>query len=95
MILTDRSTADLPPYQVKNLDPGDILTSSKLRHELPTAPRAGVPLNRHMKTTFSVNKTRDVRVQSFLLIDRTCHIFTSPDVHARIVRSGCITTFRE
>ncbi len=71
MVLTDRSATDPPPYQVEDLDPDDVLADSELRHKLPTAPRAGVPLDRHVKTTFSVYETRDVRVQSFLLIDRT------------------------
>ncbi len=48
-----------------------------------------------MKATLSVYETRDVCVQPFLLIDRTWRIFTSPNVHARSIRSGCITTFWE
>ncbi len=95
VVLSDRSTTNLPPYQVKNLESSDVLTDAELWDELPTATRTGVPLDRHMKTTFSVYKPRDIRVQPFLLIDRTCRIFTSSGVHARSVCSGCITTFRK
>ena len=48
-----------------------ILTNPELRYELPSASRARVPLDRYMKTSFSIYKTCYVRLQPFLLIDRT------------------------
>ena len=44
-----------------------------------------------MKAAFSIDETRNVRIQSFLLIGRTCRIFTSLDVHGpRAYVSGVI-----
>jgi len=93
VVLADRSAAESPSYQVKDLRAKDVLTDSELWHELPFDIRARVPLDRHMKTTFSIDEARDVRIQPFLLIDRICRIFTVSNVHARNVHSGCITTF--
>ena len=62
---------------VQDLDSSLVLTYSKLRHELPSASCARVPLDRHVKTSFSVYESGYVRLQPFLLIGRTCHIFTT------------------
>jgi len=56
---------------VQNLDSRLVLTYPKLRHKMPTASCARVPLDRYMKTSFSVYKSGYVRLQSFLLIGRT------------------------
>jgi hypothetical protein len=71
VVLTQQPTADRLPSQVKNIDPTDILTDSKLWHELPTNSCARISLNRDVETTFSVDKPSYVRLQPFLLIDRT------------------------
>jgi hypothetical protein len=71
MILTKRTTTEELPSKVQDLGPRDILADSKLRHELPTASRAGIPLDGYVEASFSVYKTGYVRLQSFLLIDRT------------------------
>jgi hypothetical protein len=95
MVLTERSTSQDFTSQGQDPDSRFILTDTKLRHELPTASRAGIPLDRYVETSFSVYKSGYVRLQSFLLIGRTWRIITSLCVHARIVHSGCITTFKE
>ena len=71
VVLTQQSAANRLPSQVKNLDSTDILTDSKLWHELPTDSRARISLNRDVETTFSIDKPGYVRLQPFLLIDRT------------------------
>jgi hypothetical protein len=71
VVLTQQPTADRLSSQVKNLDSTDILTDSKFWHELPTDSRARIPLDCDVETTFSVDKPGYVRLQPFLLIDRT------------------------
>jgi hypothetical protein len=71
MILTKQSTPNQLPGEVKNPCPSNVLADAKRRHKLPTGSRAWVPLNRDVKATFSVYKTSYVRLQPFLLIDRT------------------------
>ncbi len=63
--------------EIKNLLPTHIMTNTKLRYELETNSRAWVSLERNVKAAFSVYKSRDVGIQSFLLIDRTCRIVTA------------------
>ena len=46
-----------------------------------------------MKASFSIDESRDVRIQSFLLIGRTCRIVTFLDNHGpRAYESGVTTT---
>jgi hypothetical protein len=71
MVLADAPTADLPLDEVGNLSPYDILTDPELGSKLPTNPASWVALNCYVKTTFTIDETRNVRVQPFLLIDRT------------------------
>ena len=71
MVLTERSTTQELSSQVQDLGSRYVLAYPELRYELPSASRARIPLDRHMKTSFSVYKTGYVRLQSFLLIDRT------------------------
>src|SRR5580658_7008627 len=71
VILPDHPAIKSLSNEVENLDPRHILTNSELRNELKTDSRTGIPLDGYVKATFSINKTCDVGVQSFLLIDRT------------------------
>ena len=71
MILSQQPTAEKLACKVQDLDTTYVLANSKLRHELPTAPRAGIPLDCYMKASFSIYKSGYVRLQPFLLIDRT------------------------
>ena len=80
MILSYPSAADPFADQVEDLTPLRALTDMELRHELPTGPRARVPLDGHVEGSFSVDVARDVGIQPFLLIGRTRRIFTA---HAR------------
>ena len=95
MILTKRSTTQDSSSKVQDLGPTYVLAYPELWHELPTASRARVLLDCYVETPFSVYKSGYVRLQPFLLIDRTCRVITALYVHARIVLSGCITTFSE
>jgi hypothetical protein len=71
MILTQLSTTQKFSGQVQDLGSSGVLTYPKLPHELPSDSRAGILLERDVKTPFSVHKSGYVRLQSFLLIDRT------------------------
>ena len=75
--------------ELQELNSSNILADSELRHELHTHSRAGVPCDRHMEASFSIDESRDVRLQPFLLIDRTCRIFTIVGAHVRNVLCGC------
>ena len=96
MILPYRSAADLTPNQIQDLGPTHVLAYSELRHELPTDSRTRVPLDRYVKASFSIDETCDVRIQPFLLIDRTCRIVTFLAVYdPRAYDPGVMaTTFR-
>ncbi len=96
MILPYRSAADLTPNQIQNLGPTHVFAYSELRHELPTDSRTRVPLDRYVKASFSIDETCDVRIQPFLLIDRTCRIVTFLAVYdPRAYDPGVMaTTFR-
>jgi hypothetical protein len=95
VILSQQSTAQEFSGQVQDLGSSGILAYPELRHELPSDSRAGIPLECNMKTPFSVYKSGYVRLQPFLLIDRTWRFVTALSVHVRIVRSGCFTTCKE
>ena len=91
MVLPERAAANALSDQVQYPDPSGVLAHAELRHELPTASRTWVPLQRNVKAAFSVDKSRDVGIQSFLLINRTCRIVTAPLTHGRTLRGGCNT----
>src|SRR5713101_1693576 len=82
MVLLDPAAAEPLPYQVENLPSFSVLTHMKLRYELPAGPGVLVPLNSYMKRTFSVDVTRYIGIQPFLLIVRTARIVT---VHGPIM----------
>ena len=76
MIFPELSTIEVFTDEIKNLLPTNILTYTKFRHKLKTNSRAWIPLERNMEAAFSVYKSCDVGIQSFLLIDRTCRVVT-------------------
>ena len=64
--------------EVEDLSPFDVLTDAELGNQLrPALVRSCVPTDRYVKRTFSIDETRDVRIQPFLLIVRTGWIFTA------------------
>ena len=77
MVLAYPSAAKPSHYQVKDLTPLWILADMELRDELPSGPRPGIPLDGDVERPFSVDVTRNVGIQPFLLIDRTCRIVTA------------------
>jgi hypothetical protein len=76
MVLSYPSAAESQLDQVEDLTPLGVLADVKFRYESPTDPRARISLDGDVEGTFSVDVTRNVGIQSFLLIDRTCRIFT-------------------
>ena len=76
MVLLNPATTQSLPYQIENLPSFGVLTHMKLRHELPAGPGVPVPLYSHMKRSFSVDVTRYIGIQPFLLIVRTARIVT-------------------
>ncbi len=81
MVLPDGSTIKTLSDQIEDLSPHEILTDSELRNELPSDSRTGILLDRDMKAAFSIYKPGYVRIQPFLLIDRTRHIVTAFGIH--------------
>ena len=70
----------------KDLPAVSALADMELRYELPTDSRTRVPLNGDVEGPFSVDVTRNVGIQPFLLIDRTCRIVTA---HCPRVMNSC------
>jgi hypothetical protein len=85
MVLTNLTTAEATGDEVEDLAPFAVLAHSELRYQFPTGPGACVPTDRYVKRTFSIDETRDIRIQPFLLIVRTGWIFTA---HAPTLRRG-------
>ena len=83
MVLTNLTAAKATSDEVEDLTPFAVLADSELRYQLPTGPGACVPTDRYVERTFSIDETRNVCIQPFLLIVRTGWIFT---VHAQTLR---------
>jgi hypothetical protein len=77
MVLLDPSTAEAVLNEVEDLTPLRVLADMELRHELPTDPRARISLNGNVEGSFSIDVARNVGIQPFLLVDRTCRIVTA------------------
>jgi hypothetical protein len=77
MVLLDPSTAQAKLDEVEDLTSLRILAYVELRHELPTGPRARISLDGNVEGTFSIDVARDVGIQPFLLVYRTCCIVTA------------------
>jgi hypothetical protein len=71
MVLLDPSAAQPVLDEVEDLTPLRVLADMELRHELPTNPRARIPLDGNVEGSFSIDVARDVGIQPFLLVDRT------------------------
>jgi hypothetical protein len=71
MVVDDPAATKTLLNQVDDLSPFTILTDAEFRNELPTDPRARIPLNGNMERTFPVDVARNIGIQPFLLIDRT------------------------
>jgi len=85
MVLTNLSAAKATGDEVKDLAPFEVLADPELRYQLPTGSGACVPTDRYVERTFSIDETRNVCIQPFLLIVRTGWIFTA---HAPTLRRG-------
>ena len=91
VVLPYRSAIQSAVDEVQDLLPTHVLVHPKLRYELPTDSRTGISLDRYVKAALAIDEARDVRIQPFLLIGRTCRIVTVHSVHVRpSVRFGCI-----
>ena len=85
VILPDESAAKPLAQEVEDLPAFGILADVQLGHELPTASRARVALDRNMERAFAIDEASEIRIQPFLLIVRTGQIFTA---HIRTLRRG-------
>jgi len=85
MVLTNLTAAEAADDEVENLTPFAVLADAELRYQLPAGPGACVPTDRYVKRTFSIDETRNICIQPFLLIVRTGWIFTA---HALTLRRG-------
>ena len=72
----DVATPEPHLNQLENLSPVSVLADMELRHELESDATRAVSLHRDREASFSVDVTRDVAIQSFLLIVRTRHVVT-------------------
>jgi hypothetical protein len=85
MVLTNLAAAEATGDEVEDLAPLAVLADPELWYQLPTGPGACIPTDRYVKRTFSINETRNIRIQPFLLIVRTGWIFTA---HGQTLRRG-------
>jgi hypothetical protein len=79
-VRSDGSAAKPLPDQLENLCPVAVLADMKLRYELKPDATARIALHRDREASFSVDVTRDVAIQPFLLIVRTRHVVTIVNV---------------
>ena len=77
VIAPDPAAAESRCDQVEDLATLRVLADVELRDELPADSRRCVPLNGDVEGSFPVDETRDVGIQPFLLIGRTCRIVTA------------------
>ena len=77
VILTDPSAVHPMRYEVEDLPALRVLADMELGYELPSQPCRRIALDRDVKRTFSVDVSRYVGIQSFLLIFRTDRIVTA------------------
>ena len=71
LILLYPSATEPKLYEVKDLTALGHLADMELGNELPSLLTSGIALDGDMKTPFAIDVAGDVRIQPFLLIDRT------------------------
>ena len=86
MVLANATAAESACDDVENLSPFSVLAYMELRNQLPAGPGAIVSADRYVERTFSIDKTRDICIQPFLLIVRTEWIVTA---HRDTLGKGC------
>src|SRR6266516_2306971 len=84
----DVATAEPLSNQLEHLSPVAILADVELRDELKSNTAQLVALHRDREASFSVDVTRDVAVQPFLLIVRTRHVVTIVNVRPDVTMSS-------
>jgi hypothetical protein len=83
-----RTNAPAPEYllyQAQYLSTFATLGDAELRHQLKSWPAAGVASNAYGEAPLSVDVTRDVAVQPFLLIVRARHVVTIVNVRPDVI----------
>jgi hypothetical protein len=70
VVLTDSTAAEPLPDQVEDLTSFGILAHVELGNELRPVPAPRTPLYGNVERSFSIDVSRYVGVQPFLLIDR-------------------------
>jgi hypothetical protein len=78
-VACDRPTAEVVANDLERVDARRRLDHDELRLDLPTQRHGAVALDRHAEATFTIDETENPpgSTQSFLLIIRTRHIFTT------------------
>src|SRR4029077_8253640 len=84
----DVATVESLSDQLEDLSPLAVLADVELRNELKTNTARLVALHRDREASFSVDVTRDVAVQPFLLIVRTRHVVTIVNVRPDVTMSS-------
>ena len=87
-IRPDSAATESIPDQLENLSPVTVLADMELRNKLKPEATRCVALNRHREASFSVDVTRDVTVQPFLLIVRTRHVVTTVNIRSDVTMSS-------
>ena len=76
----DVAAAQSRPDQFEHLSPVTVLADVELWDELKPDATGRAALHRDREASFSVDVTRDVAIQPFLLIVRTRHVVTTVNV---------------
>ena len=84
----DVATTEPFVYQLEHLSPVAVLTDMKLGHKLKPDAACSIALHRDREASFSVDVSRDVAVQPFLLIVRTRHVVTTVNVRSDVTMSS-------
>ena len=79
-IRPDATATEPRTDELEDLCPVTVLADMELRNELESDATGRVALHRDREASFSVDVTRDVAIQPFLLIVRTRHVVTSVNI---------------
>ena len=87
-VRSDVAATKSPTDQLQHLSPVTVLADMKLRNQLKPDATGRVALHRDREASFSVDVTRDVAIQPFLLIVRTRHVVTIVNVRSDVTMSS-------
>jgi hypothetical protein len=91
-IALDISAFKSLPNQMQHLSSVVVLTDVKLGYQLKAKRARRIALDAYGKASFTIHVSSDISIQPFLLIARTLHIFTIPNIRSwtcgRVVRDA-------